>query len=1016
MPSNRFAEGGSDLHQTPIRSGYVLVLPILLASGVVLAYVMSFRSYGLNVEDEGTLLYQIVRVAYGELPYVDFSTGYTPLFFVLMARAWRAAGTIVAFRTVLAVVHAITAATLALLVGRVARPAIAAVVPLLYVAFIPVFPGEFCAFNIPYPAWLATLGWTLTASTMLAFVATRRRGWLVAAGVVAAATLGIKPNAGVFAVSAATATLLLVPVTGDEARSPFAGALWVVFCIGLVVSVGATFGRRVLGAEGVVYVAPIVLAMGALYGRARVGRAALVGDALALLVPFSACSVPWIGFFLWRLGPSRFAREVLLIGSGAADLYYRSYPPFEPWALLVTALVTALAAAGALVRRVPRLVPLALGVAFGGLIAGLALVARLGVMPERMTWSIIWQLESAGFPLTLGTHAAGVLWLWRRRRTEVGAAGVVLVFALFMYLQLYPRADFTHLVIAAPLTLVFAAFLLERVVSWWEDAVRRAGWRTPWLVASVAVAMLAAAVALRVSPNLAALAVTDHHDTLPSDVAPVRVDRMHGRDLHELAAAASALAAALDDAGTGTSGRADSARTSLGFPALDMALVMAGARNPTAHDYFYPGRPDHGDEAEIVDALAAAPPRALASLNRHFTFFDAAPAYYFLLRRFVREHYVLRARDGRYDVLVRRDGDRSAPTDGGASVERREAEAAAPAAVPALLLQATADDAATRAVGLARLVDALAVDPEAGLETYVDRGQLDLRRQVLLLRTIRDAREARAASYLFRAAASGERRLVNEALDAMDRTRAELVARRHLWSGPEVPGAWPARQTLVAIVRAVLGDAAAPAPAVAFAAELAGLLGDASFVPALRMRLAAGVSDAAAERSVAAGDAATIASTAAALADLAPEGLACDLAALLARDDPAIVERVPSVFLQLADRDEPVRSEARTCLARAAAVPSPARAALIWVASQLVDASFAPAFRAALQDSRADVRRAAAWALGELASDTSSEGLLAQMAREDRDGAARRAAAGALAKRAGTAPRVIAQGATESTR
>src|SRR5207247_1662417 len=102
-----------------------------------------------------------------------------------------------------------------------------------------------------------------------------------------------------------------------------------------------------------------------------------------------------------------------------------------------------------------------------------------------------------------------------------------------------------------------------------------------------------------------------------------------------------------------------------------------------AHSYFFPGRPDHREEAEIIDVLAASTPAALVSLNRGFSFFDAAPAYYFLLRRFVQSRYALAGRYGRFDVLERR----ASPLAASAAVTPRAptlvARPGAPARAPA---------------------------------------------------------------------------------------------------------------------------------------------------------------------------------------------------------------------------------------------------------------------------------------------------------------------------------------------
>jgi hypothetical protein len=569
-----------------------------LAAGLAVAvYVACLRRYGIfDPADEGLLLVQAWRTAHGQMPYVDFHTGYGPLYFRLQS-ILVAAGGLAAVRWMLVLIHGAGAAFLYALARRLCGPALAAVAVALQVAFfLPVAPARGAPFNAPYPAWYAGV-----AGVALAVLLARPRGLRVAAaGVVCGLVFAMKPNSGVLlAAGAATAIALSARPTLVSRATLGLVALGAVV---LVAPTGATLTAIAL--------VPPVLALVALGGE---GEAP--GDArLALLAAtFAATATVSYAPTLAALGFSHFSRDVLLVGSNVEGLYALAFP----W----TAVVAAIVGLAAFIDR--------------GRHARTAAIAALGVIAVTVAGAATDADAGAG-AIRRGAEVAALVavplvgWGTATALRRVRDAALVAPTALAVVgaLQLYPRPDFLHLM---PL----GALLVPLALRLWRDVGLPRG---AMLALPLALAAGRFAPTARVVSHVLAGGVVD----IDLGTARLVVEPEGSVPLRNLGAAASAARALAPE------------ETLLVFPACGMVPFLAGRRPAGPHDYFYPGRPTRDEVAALVARFAAAPPPLAVTCSAAGTPLTAAWDSYPEMVTLLRTRYAEGAAYPPYTVLERR--------------------------------------------------------------------------------------------------------------------------------------------------------------------------------------------------------------------------------------------------------------------------------------------------------------------------------------------------------------------------
>ncbi len=654
------------------------------AALVAMLYFVAFVDYGLNLEDEGTLLYQIERTADGQVPYTDFHIGYTPAVYYLNAAIMRAGDyNIVDIRWTLAAVNSLSVLCLVLIAARFLPLWMACLPALYYAVSIPVHPGEFAAFNIPYPVWYNVLFFAAGLLTLFRFADSGRLVWLAAAGLLAGLDFMFKPNAGLFHIAAASFAMLAVVPMGAAPgwKSKLARACWWALWIATLAGTWGVFAGKVGVSEVLIYLLPVtVMALVAAWrssvSASPVKYPGVVSSAAVLLGSFIVVNLPWMLLVISEIGLDRFLVKVLFLGADFEKFYYIAHPP------VLTAVIAGLVGVVA-VAVYPRLVSkrwlqpdcLCLAALLLGPVAAWLFLSR-ALMPEGFLDAVKSALQSGVFSVTLIAHWVFIALSMRtigtdkRDSTDSARYCIAALAATFMYLQLYPRTDYMHWVTAAPLSLVLGATLLAAVIGHWSRQAQT------WGRVLIAVVWLGPVVVLMGNRALPAVdALASAHDgtvsrvasvTLDNERAPVSVNFGRARRYGDLAAVARFIRQSTVEG-----------EEVFTFPALDIVSFLSDRHNPTRHGYFFPRWPGRDWEAEVVAYLMEKRPRFTVVLHDHAPFFSQAPIYYFAIGDHLEAHYRPYKKIGRYMILARKDAAVSART-GAESLELNAAVSLAP--------------------------------------------------------------------------------------------------------------------------------------------------------------------------------------------------------------------------------------------------------------------------------------------------------------------------------------------------
>lgn len=643
------------------RTGAQLVCALVLFVAS-LAYFLLFLRYGINIEDEGTLLYQFERLADGQRPYVDFHLGYTPgVYYIHSFLQGAYEHSVIPGRIALAITNSASVALLGALVVPYVGLAAGLVAGLCYLAIPPVNPGFFASFNVPYPTWYSVTVYLAGLLVCRGGLGAPSAGRALVAGVLAGVGFLFKPNIGAFQL-ACTMLLVLASLSPyGTAQAPQERRLvtawwWAVWAAALL-GVFGVFGFAPRRGELTTFLLPAMIAAVLCFRRARcvgveTGLAGVIVTTSAVMVGFVAVNAPWIGYYATSVPLDLLLREVFFIGSDYADFFYRPHP-------IVLGLSLQLALGALIFVALPRftkswLVRPARLLIPAALVAVIAVYAVLSRRPmvEGLYNAVMGEVELFWiYPVTLALH-----WLaFLSCRRAVGALAVridslfvLTVGSALFYLQIYPRTDFMHWVTAAPLVVGIVVCLARIAADAWAPQEPRI---VRGAVVVIGLLPLLFVAALRFDRSFST--VLQRTDAgierrpsveLAAKRAPVwmnigKAERY--RDIDKVVEILDRVSSPDDKV--------------LMFPALDLLSFLADRHSPIHDTYFFPRWVGHDDEADILTKLQADPPPFVVVHHELWPFFDTASLYYFQLTDYLERDYRKLAQVGRFAILAHRD-------------------------------------------------------------------------------------------------------------------------------------------------------------------------------------------------------------------------------------------------------------------------------------------------------------------------------------------------------------------------
>ena len=655
-------------------------------------FFLSLYKYDFFIEDEGLYLYETLRIYKGQLPYRDFRVGYTPLGLYLYSLLFYLFGPGQPVLRIWTCFMNASSTLLLFVLGRRILPIPWAIIPcLLFLSLKPEgYGSSLWLHNTPYFGWTIVFLWLLGVWFLCRHIESYKPSWLFLSGLANGAMFSIKSNAGVY-----FAWLILLylayQTTGHSRENRWSWCFKGLVFVSILLALIGLFRSHLTVSNLLVFILPLLTIMATLLFQSTKFKAqgsiqnsrtlnleprtSLLGAILLWLGGFLIILLPWLLYLGLEIGWQNFVQSDLFQNTSSLGVWYLPFFYISKELLII---IIFLYLSVRLFKLLPRYVSIPL-IMLSALIFGL-LINHFALPDFKGKWRYFsWQIDINFIYLIAAFHWTALFLISEHLRGNkivtvhpLVTRSVILspeifilmtLSGLLMILQVYPRMDIAHIMLASPATLILMACLLYFSYRYCTE-------KYPWgrVIALILTTIIPLGIVFsktfpliwelsQVRPALSSVRIEKGGQVL-LDLATIKFYQIphqlrdRYKDIYPSLFHDKILA--LKKATEYIQSETPEGSPLFAFPASAILYFLTNRDNPTKIDYFRPQVVTSKEEKEVVEQLKKTNPPYIVMGNGISVWWLGTEKYYPLILDYIRSNYFLEKRFGEFDILKKR--------------------------------------------------------------------------------------------------------------------------------------------------------------------------------------------------------------------------------------------------------------------------------------------------------------------------------------------------------------------------